>query len=373
MASYIHRDLYLPRGIVHICSALSSDGRCSDTQCCALHVCRSWLGANCRSTVCPLPHSLRTPENLRVLTRLGFSESNLPACDDHLRRRIAILFPQLCIHYALGQCIKSNCTELHMCKELLLRGLCSNPNCRHSHSFSLRERSILKRHLVFLPPQKLLDTIPARNLQTLLADVLCADGLYESVCSCVGGTDSTRTEPHSGLRDTSHGAHASSTDEDTQSVHSISSMAGHPNPKARIPSNPNPSLHPDGTDSSPSHSAGASAQPPSSCSTATTSTSTAYGSITCANDVVRYLLRRGGWSPWHVFAVHFQIGDDYFELQQWLESRQQVDSSFCSQKSDWIRPVLYETTDREGEVVDEVRERCSSLFDTWSISRTSSY
>ena len=69
---------------------------------------------------------------------------------------------------------------------------------------------------------------------------------------------------------------------------------------------------------------------------------TVYGTITCADDVIRYLVRRDGWAPWRELIADFQIGGDYFEMRQWLKDRQKTDYTFCSQDSDWIRPVSYE-------------------------------
>ena len=391
MALQPHRELHLNRGSIHICSSFSADGRCTDVQCSLLHICRAWLGGNCHKAVCSLPHSLHTPQNLSVLTRIGISD--IPSCDDYLRYEVSVILPQLCIHYALGKCIKPNCIKLHMCKRLLLNGRCSLPGCRHSHSFSPRERNILNKRLVHVPPEKSLSATPARTLQTLLADVLCADGQCISECSCFGSLRGTRTEHPSAVisleasaaralenqpqlfysSDESASANA---DNDSQSVYSASSNPSTaqwftnprvrslrpPNPKARATPNPtpSPSFNPYAAALPPGavHRASASASaPPPLLSAALTpgavSAASVFGTILCANDVVQYLMRRGGWCPWHEFAAHFQITNrgDYFEMQRWLKSRQQADLSFCSQNIDWIRPVSYKST---GEVVDEV-------------------
>ena len=192
MALRPHRELNLKRGSIHICFSFSTDGRCTDVQCCSLHICRAWLGGNCNKAACSLPHSLHTPKNLSVLTRIGISD--IPSCDDNLRYEVSVILPQLCIHYALGACIKPKCTRLHMCKQLLLNCRCSLPHCPHSHSFSPRERSILSKRFVHVPPENSLFATPASTLQTLLSDVLCADGQYISECSCFGSRRGTRTE-----------------------------------------------------------------------------------------------------------------------------------------------------------------------------------
>ena len=132
-------------------------------------------------------------------------------------------------------------------------------------------------------------------------------------------------------------------DKDTQSVHSTAPVFMPPIPRATL--NPLSSSFNYGTALGEvhDHRTSASAPLPYVLSPHTTpAVSTVYGNITCADDVIRYLVRRGGWAPWREFIADFQIGGDYFEMRQWLKDRQKTDYSFCSQNSDWIRPVSYE-------------------------------
>ena len=141
LTTHLYRQLNINRGSIHICSSFSADGRCSDSQCSSLHICRAWLAGNCSKdkTACFLPHTFRNLQNLSVLSSSGLQVADLPACDDNLRIEISGVFPQQCIDYSRGGCLNLNCNRLHMCKQLLLKGYCSLPGCSQWHFFSRRE------------------------------------------------------------------------------------------------------------------------------------------------------------------------------------------------------------------------------------------
>ena len=153
-------------------------------------------------------------------------------------------------------------------------------------------------------------------------------------------------------------SYSESEDNDTRSVHSTA-------PSFR-PQTPRDTLKPvsNGKALGEVHESRTSASepiPPVPSPHTSTAVPTAYGTITCADDVIRYLIRRGGWAPWRDLIAEFHIGGDYSEMLQWLRDRRQTDDSFCSQNSDWIHLVTYGHFTKLKRA-DEVLIRFVSLF-----------
>ena len=400
MSVQSHHQLKITRGSIHICPAYATNASCRNFPCASLHVCRAWLAGNCRKRECPLDHSLRTAQNALALAAVGVKE--LPQCDENLRYEVAIIFPQLCIHYILGKCNQPTCFKLHLCKELLLNGRCTLPNCKLNHSLGPRERNILVKRGVKIPPENAIGNTSPRTLQTLFTDVLCADGNHVKGCPCKVPKQRTRTKKKApgaagaaSVADSSESGNDDDNDDDndTRSVHSQASsrpsndfklpvgasrFGGYPaftavpDPKgdAKFQYGANPyggyltsiagaknsvnSANASAAATGQRHGATANDWVSSLMKEARDSTapvSDVYGSIKNVSSIVKYLLRRGGWAPWAEFIDHFKISPDFFAMMKWLLAKQKKDFSFTGQKADWIRPVNYKN---QNAVPDEV-------------------
>ena len=403
MSNQVHIQLKIKRGSIHICSAHASNASCWNFHCASLHVCRAWLAGNCRTPECSLVHSLRTIQNTQALKAIGVNE--LPQCDENLRYEVAIVFPQLCVYYVLGKCNQPTCFKLHMCKELLLNGSCSRQGCQLNHSFGPRERNILFKRGVKIPPENAIGNTSPHTLQTTLADVLCADGSHVKTCACQVPKHRTRNRHRApgaagaaSVADSSESANDDSNDDDTRSVHSqassrpsndcklpvgASGYVGYPTSTA-VTNSANAAKSQSGANHKGGYTSSITGAPnltnSANASAASTgqrhgaaanertrhdernassltniappaAVSDAYGAIKNVSSIVKYLLLRGGWAPWAEFTDHFKISQDFFAMMKWLLAKQKLDVSFTGKKADWIRPVNYKN---QNPVPDEV-------------------
>ena len=389
MSNQVHIQLKIKRGSIHICSAHASNASCRNFNCGSLHACRAWLAGNCRTPGCRLVHSLRTIQNTQALKAVGVNE--LPQCDENLRYEVAIIFPQLCVYYVLGKCNQPTCFKLHVCKELLLNGSCSRQGCQLNHSFGPRERNILFKLGVTIPPENAIGNTSPRTLQTTLTDILCADGSHVKTCACQVPKHRTRNRHRApGAAGAASVANSSESDnnDDTRSVDSqvsscpsndcklpvgASGYGGDPTSTAvtslandaksqyganryggypsSITGAPNVANSANASPASTGQRHGAAANErtrndernaPSMTNIApSAAVSDAYGAIKNVSSIIKYLLFRGGWAPWAEFTDHFKISQNFFAMMNWLVSKQKQDFSFIGQKANWIRQVNY--------------------------------
>ena len=387
MSNQIHIQLKIKRGSINICPAYATNASCRNFHCASLHVCRAWLAGNCQMFKCPLVHSLRTAQNAQALAAVGANE--LPQCDENLRYEVAIIFPQLCIFYVLGKCNQPKCFKLHLCKELLLNGRCTLPNCKLNHSFGARERNILDKRDVKIPPEIAIGNTSPRTLQTLFTNVLCADGNHVKSCLCKIPKQSTRNRSPgaagaASVADSAESGDDNSNDNDKDMQPVNSQTPSRPSLESKLPSSANryggyptstalqnsandakcraganrngdfPSSNPlaptlanlwKASSASTGQPSSAAAKDRSSLRNQTRAPpaafSDSYDAMKNVSSIVKYLVPRGGWAPWAEFTDHFKLSPDFIALKQWLRAKHKQDLSFTGGKFDWIRPINY--------------------------------
>ena len=179
----MERSIQIPRGLLHICPQYGEGrGPCSSQECMNLHVCRPWLAGYCKmGASCEFEHSLFNPHNRRILEE---KQVYLSPSEESLRQRICKSLPTLCFHCNVDcfTCEK-NCPKIHLCRELVSRGICisksvrkgNTSRCLFAHELHPLLKEQLRQYGIDIPSGLFIGSFSPEQIRTLFSDVICED------------------------------------------------------------------------------------------------------------------------------------------------------------------------------------------------------